>query len=381
MKAIRMHAQSGPEQFVYEDVPQPQPGHSEVLVRVYATGVTPAEPTWSASWKTSAGVARPHPIPGHDVAGVVAEVGPGVNGVTIGEEVYGLTDFERDGAEAEYTIALPNELAPKPRSLDFIQAAAVPLTALTVWQAFFDHANLSAGQTVLIHGAAGGVGSFAVQVARWAGAHAIGTASEHKHEWLRQLGAEELIDYTAIRFEDVAHDVDVVLDTIGGDTQERSWGVLKKGGILVSLVGPVSQERAAAHGVRAVFFIVRPNRSQLTRIGELIDAGQLRPVVETVLPLAQARQAYQGQHRSGKIVLQVFDEGKLLSNVAEQERAARETYGELGMTGEMSQEQAYRESIASGEVSRELREMRHGEFGPKAYEWRENEAGQTPDQQ
>lgn len=373
MKAIHMHAPGRPEQFVYEEAPQPQAGSGEVLVRVYAAGVTPAEPTWSESWKTSAGVARPRPIPGHDVAGVVAEVGPGVSGVTIGEEVYGLIDFERDGAEAEYTIALPGELAPKPQSLNFNQAAAVPLTALTVWQAFFDHAHLSSGQTVLIHGAAGGVGTFAVQVARWVGAQVIGTAAAQQHDMLRKLGAAELIDYTAVRFEDVVHDVDVVLDAVGGETLERSWGVLKKGGVLVSLVEKPSQERAAALGVRALFFIVRPNRAQLVRISQLIDAGQVRPVVERVLPLAQAGQAYVDRPRSGKTVLQVFNEGTLVNTIAEEEREARESYRELGRSGEMSQEQAYHEAIASGEVSRELREMRHGEFGPKAYEWLEEE--------
>lgn len=376
MKAIRLYAQGGPVQFVYEDAPQPQPQHGEVLVRVYAAGVTPAEPTWPGIWKTSAGARRSQPIPGHDVAGIVEDVGPGVMGVSIGEEVYGLTDFSRDGAEAEYTIALPGELAPRPHALDLIQAAAVPLAALTVWQAFFDHANLSAGQTILIHGAAGGVGTFAVQIAHWAGARVIATAAANRHELLRSLGADVLIDYTTTRFEDVARDVDVVLDAVGGETLARSWGVLKKGGVLVSVVEPPSQERASALGVRALFFIVRPNHAQLTRLSELIDAGRVRPVIAGVLPLPQARQAYQSQHRSGKMVLQVVDEDKLLRDVVEREHEALEDYGELGMTGEMQEREAYREEFASGEVSRELREMRHGELGPKAYEWLEKEREQ-----
>ncbi len=166
MRAIHMQAAGGPVQFIYDHAPQPQPGDGEALVRVYATGVTRDEPAWPETWKTGTGIRRSRPIPGHEFAGIVEEVGPGVSSVSIGEEVYGLTDFARDGAEAEYTIALPNELAPRPRSLDLIQSAAVPLAALTVWQAFFDHANLSTGQTILIHGAAGGVGSFAVQVGR-----------------------------------------------------------------------------------------------------------------------------------------------------------------------------------------------------------------------
>jgi NADPH:quinone reductase-like Zn-dependent oxidoreductase len=377
MKAIYMRTEGGPVQFIYGDAPQPQPGNGEALVRVYATGVTRDEPIWSATWKTSTGARRSRPIPGHEFAGIVEEIGPGVSSVSVGEEVYGLTDFWRDGAQAEYTIALPNELAPKPNSLDLIQASAVPLAALTVWQAFFDHANLSTGQTILIHGAAGGVGSFAVQLAHWAGARVIGTAIKQRHDLLRRLGAAELIDYTTTRFEDVAHDVDVVLDTVGGETLERSWGVLKKGGVLVSVVEPPSQERAAAHGIRAMFFIVRPNRAQLARIGQLIDTGQVRPVIEAVLPLAQARQAYEGTHHQGRIVLQVVDEEKRLRDVAEHEREALESYSELGVTGDLTEDQAYQETFASGEVSRELREMRHGEFGPKAYEWLEEEREQT----
>ncbi len=372
-----MQAAGGPVQFIYDHAPQPQPGDGEALVRVYATGVTRDEPAWPETWKTGTGIRRSRPIPGHEFAGIVEEVGPGVSSVSIGEEVYGLTDFARDGAEAEYTIALPNELAPRPRSLDLIQSAAVPLAALTVWQAFFDHANLSTGQTILIHGAAGGVGSFAVQVARWAGARVIGTAVQQRHDLLRRLGAAELIDYTTTRFEDVVRDVDVVLDTVGGETLERSWGVLKKGGVLVSVVEPPSQERAAALGGRAVFFIVRPNRAQLARIGQLIDAGQVQPVIEAVLPLARARQAYTGTHHQGRIVLQVVDEDKLLRDVAEHEREALDSYDELGITGDLPEEQAYQEEVASGEVSRELREMRHGEFGPKAYEWLEEEREQT----
>jgi NADPH:quinone reductase-like Zn-dependent oxidoreductase len=373
MKAIHMYQQGGPVQFVYEDAPQPQPGHGEALVRVFASGVTPTEPTWAASWATHAGARRTQPIPGHDVSGIVEDVGPGILGVSIGEEVYGLTDFWRDGAQAEYTIALPGELAHKPRALDMLQAASVPLPALTAWQAFFDHAHLSTGQTILIHGAGGSVGVFAVQMAHWAGARVIGTAAARQHNLLRSLGADELFDYTTTtRFEDEVHNVDVVLDAVGGETLERSWGVLKPGGVLVSVVQPPSRERAAEQNVRAVFFIVQPNHAQLTRITGLIDTGQLRPVVENILPLDQAQNAYTGA-RHGKTVLQVFDEDKLLRDVAGREYEALESYDELGMTGDMSRERAYEEEFASGEVSRELREMRHGEFGPKAYEWLEKE--------
>ncbi len=308
MKAIRLHAHGGPEQLVYEDAPQPQPAEGEVLVRVYAAGVSAQELTWSTTWQTAAGAERRLPIPSHEVSGVVVGTGPGMGGVPVGLEVYGLTDFRRDGAGAEYCIAAPAELAPKPRALDHVRAAAVPLGALTAWQALFDHAHLSAGQIVLIHGAAGSVGTFAVQLSHWAGARVIGTASARNREFLRDLGADEVIDYTATRFEDAVHDVDVVLDAVGGDTLDRSWPVLKKGGILVSVVNVPSQEQAAAYGVRAAFFIVQPSRDQLMRIGDLIDAERVRPIVARVFPLSEARRAYElglEGHTHGKLILRV----------------------------------------------------------------------------
>jgi len=308
MKAIRIHTRSGPEAFVYEDAPQPHPGEGEVLVRVYATSVMWQEPTWAETWKTPTGVDRDLPIPGHDLSGLVAEVGTGVTDVAIGEAVYALTEFWRDGAAAEYAIARATDLAPKPRSLDYVQAAGVPLVGLTAWQALFDHARLSAGQSVLIHGAAGGVGSMAVQLAHWVGANVIGTASARNRDFLRGLGADEVIDYTSTRFEDVLHDVDIVLDTIGGDTMERPWSALKKGGLLVSVFSPPPKEQAKAQSVRALFFVVQPNRAELIQIGDLIDAGQVQPVIETVFPLSEAPQAFEralSGHTRGKIILRV----------------------------------------------------------------------------
>src|SRR6266480_7550879 len=311
MKAIRIHGRGGPERLVYEDVPQPHPGQGEVLVRVYATGVIASELSWDETYETKAGSKRVLPIPGRDLSGVVEEVGPGTPPLTKGSQVYAMTDYGRDGAEAEFTIALPSELAPKPRTLDYVQAAAVPLTALTAWQALFDHASLVAGQAVLIHGAAGGVGVFAVQLAHWAGAHVIATASARNRDFLHELGASVVIDYSAERFEEVVHDVDLVFDLVGGDTLVRSWQVVKPGGVLVSVVSPrPSFAEAKAHGVRPVWFIVEPNREQLIQIGALIDAGRIRPIIDTVLPLSQARQAYeQGArgHTRGKTVLRVVD--------------------------------------------------------------------------
>ena len=311
MKAIRIHGRGGPDHLVYEDVPQPHPGPGEVLVRVSATGVFVNELRWNETYETKEGSKRVLPIPGRDLSGVVVEVGPGVTALTEGAQVYAMLDYSRDGADADYTLALPGELAPKPRTLDAVQAAAVPLSALTAWQGFFEHASLVAGQTVLIHGGAGGVGVFAVQLARWAGAHVIATASARHRDFLRELGADEFIDYTTTRFEDVVHDVDLVFDLVGGDTLQRSWQVIKPGGTLVSVVSPPPPaDVAKGHDVRFAWFVVEPNREQLIQVGELIDAGKLRPIIDAVFPLSQARQAYeQGMkgHTRGKVVLRVAD--------------------------------------------------------------------------
>ena len=311
MKAIRLHGRGGPDHLVYEDAPQPRPGAEEVLVRVYATGIIANELKWDGTYQTKAGSPRALPIPGRDLSGVVEAVGHGVTEPAKGDEVYAMLDYCCDGAEAEFTIALPNELAPKPRTLDHVQAGAVPLTALTAWQGLFEHARLVAGQTVLIHGAAGGVGVFAVQLARWAGAQVIATASKRNRDFLCELGANEIIDYTTTRFEEVVQGVDFVFDTVGGDTLHRSWQVVKPGGVLASVVSPrPSFAEAQAYNVRPVWFVVQPNREQLVRIGALIDEGKVRPIIDTVLPLSQARQAYeQGAkgHTRGKIVLRVVD--------------------------------------------------------------------------
>ena len=308
MKAVRIHNYGGPEVLKFEDAPRPQPGPGEVLVRIHAAAVNPVD------WKVRAGrlkerIQYPLPlIPGWDFSGVVEATGPGVTRLKKGDEVYARPDIARNGAYAEYIVAKESEVAFKPKSVDHVQAAAIPLAALTAWQALFDTAGLKAGQKVLIHGAAGGVGSFAVQLAKWKGAHVIGTASGRNQSFLCQLGVDEPIDYEKMRFEDAVHDVDVVLDTIGGDTQKRSWKVLKKGGILVSIISPPSAEEAAKHGVRQGYVFVQPNASQLAEIAKLVDSGKLKPVVETVLPLAEARRAQEQSeagHTRGKIVLKV----------------------------------------------------------------------------
>src|SRR5579872_6466503 len=308
MKAVRIHEYGGPEVLKYEDVPRPEPGEGDVLVRVHAASVNPVD------WKLRAGYMKGFldykmpMIPGWDLSGVVEAVAPGVTAWKKGDAVYSRPDIRRDGSYAEYISVKASELAHKPKSLDHNHAAAIPLAALTAWQALFDAAGLQAGQRVLIHAAAGGVGTFAVQFARWKGAHVIGTASEKNHAFLKELGADELIDYNQARFEDVVRDVDVVLDAMAGETRDRSWKVLKKGGILVSILGQPSQEDAARHGVRGAGVFVQPNQVELEQIGALVDSGKVKPVIEAVLPLKDARKAHEMNrtlHTRGKIVLQV----------------------------------------------------------------------------
>src|SRR3954467_11348658 len=258
VRAIRLHARGGPEQIVYEDAPLPAPAAGEALLRVYAAGITPTELTWSETYQTPDGHERLPTIPGHDVSGVVGALGPGASDVSAGDAVYGLVAFPRDGSAAEYVAVRAADLAPKPRSLDHVHAAAVPLSALTAWQALFVHAGLTAGQLVLIHGAAGGVGASAAQLARWRGAHVCATASARHHDFLRELGVETAIDYRTTRFEEVLRDVDLVLDTIGGDTLERSWRVLRRGGTLVSVAAPPPPPPAPDAGARGGFFLLGP---------------------------------------------------------------------------------------------------------------------------
>ena len=308
MKAVRLHGYGGPEVLRYEDAPRPEPAPDEVLVRVHAAAVNPVD------WKIREGYMKAfldYPMPlilGWDVSGVVESTGTAVTAWKKGDEVYSMPNMLRNGAYAEYIAVKASEIAPKPKSLDHVHAAAIPLTALTAWQVMFETGGLTAGQTVLIHAAAGGVGIFAVQLAKWKGAHVIGTASPHNHAFLKELGADEVIDYQTTRFEDVVRDVDMVLDTMGGDTRARSWGVLKKGGILVSIVGPASAEEAAAHGARAGSVFVQPNGAQLRKLADLADSGKLRVVLDAVVPLqdvARAHEMNQTLHTRGKIVLQV----------------------------------------------------------------------------
>ena len=309
MKALRIHAPGGLAALSYDDIARPQPAAGEVLVQVYASGVSPQELTWS----TSTGELRPLPATlGFELSGVVAELGADVKGFSVGEAVYGMPSFKMGGSQAEYITVLATELAAKPFRLTHVEASAVPLSALTAWQALFEQAHLLPDQTVLIQGAAGGVGLFAVQLAHWAGAKVIATASGRNRVLLAGLGADEVIDYTTTRFEDVVQQVDVVLDTIGGDTLARSWSVLKKAGILVSVANVTNadlQLKAAEWGVRATWFLVHPSQEQLNQLSELLDKGQVKPQIEAVLPLSQGLKAYEEGlkgHNRGKLVLQIL---------------------------------------------------------------------------
>src|SRR6266403_4715927 len=308
MKAIRIHNYGGPEVLHYEGAPRPQPQAGEVLVRVHAAGVNPID------WKVREGHMKdfwPHKFPlilGWDVSGTVEEIGSGVSRFKIGDEVYSVPDPTRNGGYADYIVVRESELALKPNSLHHIRAAAVPLAALTAWQSLFDTAQLRPDQRVLIHAGSGGVGNFAVQLAKWKGAYVFATASTKNQDLLHKLGVDEPIDYTQQEFEDVARDIDLVLDLIGGETQERSWSVLKKGGALLSLVQPPSAEKAKALGIRAAFVAVHPNGAQLAEIAAVIDSGNLKPVVSRILPLSEVRRAHklsQDGHTRGKMVLRV----------------------------------------------------------------------------
>jgi NADPH:quinone reductase-like Zn-dependent oxidoreductase len=289
----------------FEDAPRPEPATRQVLVRVFAAGVNPAD------WKLREGKFGEYPLPlilGNDFSGEIEALGPGVEEFRVGEQIFGSV-ADKSGSYAQYALAPVAHIVEKPKQIDHTTAAAIPVPAMTAWQALFDEAKLEPGQRVLIHAASGGVGNFAVQFAKWKGAHVIGTASGSNADLVRSLGADEFIDYRSTRFEDAVRDVDVVFDTIGGDTQERSWNVLKKGGVLVSIVQPPSEQSAKAHNVRGIFMREDATRNdELIQISKLIANGQVKVNVETILPLSEARKAQelsQTGHARGKIVLKV----------------------------------------------------------------------------
>jgi NADPH:quinone reductase-like Zn-dependent oxidoreductase len=306
MKAARILRFGAPDAIVNDDVPQPQPASSQLLVQVKAAGVGP----WDALIREGKSVLTLQlPLTlGSDLAGIVAAVGPGVPDFKTGDEVYGATNPQFTGAYAEYALASANMMAPKPQTLDFVEAASAPVVAVTAYQMLFDYAHATAGQKVLIHGGAGNVGAYAVQLARNAGLHVIATASSADTGYVRNLGASEVLDKNA-RFESVVPDVDVVIDTVGGETRERSLRVLKPSGILISAVSPIPEDVAKRYGARAVFFLVDVTTARLNIVADLFDSGKLVPHIGSVLPLEDARTAHEmlagAPHKPGKIVLNI----------------------------------------------------------------------------
>jgi NADPH:quinone reductase-like Zn-dependent oxidoreductase len=300
MRAIRLHS-SGLEGLVLEDVDTPRLRAGEALVSVRAAAITRDELDWP--------VDRLPAIPSYELSGVVAAVAADVDAVAVGEPVYALTSFDRDGVAAAYAVVSANLLAPKPRALDHVESAALPLAALSAWQGLFDHGLLEQGERVLIHGAAGGVGHLATQLARWRGAYVLGTASPDSLDAARAFGAHEVLEGASGRFEDLAGPLDLVFDTVGGELLERSAAAVRTGGRLVSVAEEPSQIPPGAR-INACYFVVEPNRKQLVEIARLVDEGALRPAIDSVFPLSEARAAFERSLASGK-------RGKVVIKVAE----------------------------------------------------------------
>jgi NADPH:quinone reductase-like Zn-dependent oxidoreductase len=315
VKAVRIHSFGGPEVLKFEDAPKPELNPDEVLIKVYASGVNPID------WKIRSGMGKekfPGSFPltlGWDVAGVIEAVGSAVKNFRKGEAVYSRPDPTRNGSYAEYVAVKADIVERKPESLDFVHAAAVPLAGLTAWQGLFDHGKLQAGQKVLIHAASGGVGSFAVQFASWKGAHVIGTTSEKNIAFVKSLGADEVIDYKNEKFEDRLQDLDLVFDTLGGETQKRSFRVLKNGGRLITTVRPEPDEESKAKNILVEGFMALSIPEDLEQIAGLIDQGKVKPVISRIMPLdkaAEAQKLSEQGHVTGKIVLQVIKEPSVI---------------------------------------------------------------------
>ena len=307
MKTLRIHSFGGPSVITVEDLPVPSLGEEELLVKIVAASVNPVD------YKIREGrypAVKADKLPytlGRDIAGTVEACGGLVDDWKEGDALFALLGIDR-GSYAEYVIVKSEEAAPKPRSIDFVAAASVPLAGLTAWQGLYRYGELKPGQRVLIHGGAGGVGHFAIQFAKATGAYVITTVSEKHIDFVRSLGADEVIDYEKQRFENVVRDVDLVYDLIASETQERSWAVLKRGGIMVSTLSEPSQEKARAEGVRAMRYTVKENGGELEQIGRLIDAGKVKPRVTRTFQLVEAPQAQQyveQGHTEGKVVLKI----------------------------------------------------------------------------
>ena len=304
MKIVRLDDSNSAPALVLDEAPEPEPSQDEVLIRVRAAAVTPSELLWYPTSHTKSGAKRQGAIPGHEFCGVIQSTGKNVATFCSGQDVFGMNDWFSDGAMAEYCVAPSSAVAVKPERLSYTEAASVPISALTAWQGLLDRARIQAGERVLIHGGAGAVGVFAVQVARLHGAHVVATASPANAEFVRELGAEQVVDYRAEPFEHRVGEIDVVFDTVGGDTLRRSWSVLKPRGRLVTIAA--SEESATDARTKAAFLLVEANQQQLAAIADLLQTGTLRPVVDTVVTLPEAPAAFAGRtarRGRGKVVV------------------------------------------------------------------------------
>ncbi|MEO8568397.1 MAG: NADP-dependent oxidoreductase [Ginsengibacter sp.] len=309
MKAIRIHAFGGPEVLKYEDAPQPIPAADEVLIKVHASGVNPVDSKIRAGHAQGKFPISFPLIPGWDVSGEIEEVGNAVLNFRKGDEVYSRPDPTRDGTYAEYVVVKADQVNQKPKSINHDKAAAVALAGLTAWQGLFTHGELQDGQKVLIHGASGGVGTYAVQFAKWKGAHVIGTTSADNIDFLYELGADDVIDYKNEKFEEEVKDVDLVFDLIGGDTQKKSLQVIKNGGRLITTVKPENQEEAKQKNIHIEGFMAQSLPGDLQQIADLIDSGKVKPVISEIIPMENAAEAHkkiEKGHTRGKIVLRVI---------------------------------------------------------------------------
>ena len=309
MKAIRIHEFGGPDVLKYEDAPQPVPAADEVLIKVHASGVNPVDSKIRAGHAQGKFPISFPLIPGWDVSGEIEEVGNAVLNFRKGDEVYSRPDPTRNGTYAEYVVVKADQVNQKPKSINHDKAAAVALAGLTAWQGLFTHGDLQDGQKVLIHGASGGVGTYAVQFAKWKGAHVIGTASTDNIDFLYELGADDVIDYKNEKFEEEVKDVDLVFDLIGGDTQKKSLQVIKNGGRLITTVKPENQEEAKLKNIHIEGFMAQSLPGDLQQIADLIDSGKVKPVISEIIPIENAAEAHEKiekGHTRGKIVLRVI---------------------------------------------------------------------------
>ena len=310
MRAIVIHSYGGPEVMKLEDVTRPEPAEDDVLIRVVTASINPVDVAIRKGYLAEL-VGNFPIILGMDAAGIVEKVGNKVTKYKTGDRVFAFFTLKDEGGYAEFVTAKEDELAPKPGTISFAQAAGAGAAGATAWEALIDTANLRAGQTVLIHGGSGGVGHLAIQIAKAKGAKVLATASTANQEFLRQMGADVAIDYSRARFEDIAKDVDVVLDTVGRDTLERSYGAVKKGGIIVSIVDEPKPAALEAHGIRGVTLRCTPKAGVLEELSKLMEAKKLTPVISQTFPMTQVMQAQDQiatRHTRGKIVLKIGDE-------------------------------------------------------------------------